>query len=151
MEPWLKIDDWYDILIAGLMILAMVGMILAFVEKGGRFKLGKDGAEITDDGATGELREPDDCAEPCAPFQEEHSAILVKLTEAVQELREIARNQAQTTRGIDVMQRAELFSIDVLLGRASGEEDPQKIIKARLALSEAQGFKSAVTAEQVSS
>ncbi len=138
---WLKIDDWWEMLVAGLVsggtILSVLWMVLAFLDRRkGKIKAGP--VEIG-----GNLS---DSTPSCTPYVAEHSEILDRLTEAIEELRDLARIQAETTRGVDVMQRAELEALEVLLGIAEGEEKNGQIGRARTNLARAQGYKDA-TAE----
>lgn len=136
---WLKIDDWWEMLVAGLVsggtILSVLWMVLAFLDR----RKGKIKAGPVEIGGT------PDPAPACAPYVVEHSEILDRLTEAIEELRDLARAQAETTRGVDVMQRAELEALEVLLGLAEGEEKNGQIGKARAKLARAQGYKDATS------
>ena len=56
----IKLDDWWDIAIAGVIILCTIGMLLAFFKRGGNIKAGKEGVAVSGgvaDGASMNLSE----------------------------------------------------------------------------------------------
>lgn len=147
--PWINLDHWYEMVIVGVFLLAVlytairgiggiVRMIIDFVRKGGRFRVGPSGAEIGEDARP----------EPCAPYVVEHTEILKKLEQSVKILTDIQATTSREIAGIDNMQRAQNESLDVLLGLAAGEEPNGQIERARIGLAKAQGFKDATSATQ---
>ena len=141
---WLRIDEWWEMLVVGLIaggvVLGALAMILRFLQRGGKVKVGK--VSVTD--TKYDDRQPDRRKVDVCVGIPEHSELFVKLAEAIEELKVIAKDQAASTRGIDAMQRAQSVAIDVLLGLSEGDEKNGQVAKARLSLAEASGFKKAI-------
>lgn len=133
------IDDWWEMLIVGAIILAVLCLVLyaigSFLRRGGKIKAGPlEAASKSGDTAAA-------CGQTM--MQAEHSALLDELVESVGQLTDGISRTETIIRGLDRMQRAQNFAIDVLLGQAVGEKKNGQIGEARNMLSAGQGYKDA--------
>jgi hypothetical protein len=126
----LTIDHLPDIIAAGIVVLAALGMILWFAMRR-RIKAGKNGLEV---GAAAAEEAPPLLCE--ARIAVEHSELLTRLTAVVEAL-------APQLAGINQMLQAHSEGFDVLLGLAEGDQINGQVKKARNSIARAQGFKDA--------
>lgn len=123
----LKLDDFEDIISAGVILLTALGMILLFALRR-QIKVGKGGAII------GGKQKGDSAS--CAPYFVAHDEMLKALTENMAAL-------GPALRGINSMQLAQTQALDVLLGIAEGSSINGQVARARSALTRAEGYKEA--------
>jgi len=129
-DELIKLDDWYDIAIAGVIILGAIGMLLAFFRRGGHVKAGN----VTVGGD--DVPVVPVSTLPCDNYQHDHMAALERLTESVTAI-------ATMMNGMNQMQLAETEALDVLLGLAEGDAINGQVKAARRKLTLAEGFKEA--------
>lgn len=126
----IKLDDWWDIAIAGVIILCTIGMLLAFFRRGGHVKAGS----VTVGGDSAPVVPISTL--PCDSYQHDHMAALDRLSSAIDAI-------AKTMHGINQMQLAETEALDVLLGLAEGDAINGQVKAARRKLTLAEGYKEA--------
>jgi hypothetical protein len=130
----IQIDDWKEIVAAGVMILLALALVFAFLRwflgRGGRVR-GK-GAEI---GLGAEAQAP------CAPYVAEHATALARIEKKLEEMddeRQTAREVAiETTRATQKMIRGIMVSQDAVIDALqSAKIGNGNLTKARDALAQ---------------
>ena len=130
----IKLDDWWDLLIAGVVILGTIGMLLAFFRRGGHVKAGN--VSVGEDSSPVPVPVVSVSTLPCDSYQHDHMAALDRLSASLDSI-------AKTMHGINQMQLAETEALDVLLGLAEGDAINGQVKAARRKLTLAEGYKEA--------
>ena len=132
----IKLDDWWDIAIAGVIILGTVGMLLAFFRRGGHVRAGSVTVGGDDTPVPAPVPVVSVSTLPCDSYQHDHMAALDRLSASLDSI-------AKTMHGINQMQLAETEALDVLLGLAEGDAINGQVKAARRKLTLAEGYKEA--------
>jgi len=143
----LILDDWWEMIIAGAIILGVLLVLTRGVRDAGRAIIAYAKRHRIKAGPV-ELGEAsaDPAPTACAPYVVEHTEILGALQDAITRLTAIQEQMAREVGGIDQMQRAQNGILDVLARKAQGEQLNGEIAEARRALTKAEGYKEGAVA-----